>query len=157
MYPESAEPRCIFFCAGITDGPSLQSSQHGILCEACCIAARMHGRCSLRRELRGAMFCSCGTVLGVARPRRERCADAQELFLQRCFYTAGPYDTPTGYKELNTRMNEQERATGKVRGHANTVTMQCSLLTQLWPRFVADMRRVQATVNSLCTSLTCNI
>lgn len=46
---------------------------------------------------------------------RERCTDAQELFLKRCFYTSGPYDAPTGYQDLDKSMTEQERATGKVR------------------------------------------
>jgi glucose-6-phosphate 1-dehydrogenase len=39
---------------------------------------------------------------------RERCVEAQEAFLKRCFYQAGPYDNPSGFKELNMRMNEQE-------------------------------------------------
>lgn len=45
---------------------------------------------------------------------RERCAEAQEKFLQRCFYSAGAYDTPAGYTQLDGRMRDAERATGKV-------------------------------------------
>lgn len=39
---------------------------------------------------------------------KERCVEAQEAFLKRCFYQAGPYDNPSGFKDLNTRMNEHE-------------------------------------------------
>jgi glucose-6-phosphate 1-dehydrogenase len=41
-------------------------------------------------------------------PRRERCADAQEKFLQRCFYQAGPYDGPEGFAALSQRLSELE-------------------------------------------------
>mmetsp|Transcript_20290 Transcript_20290/g.44307 ORF Transcript_20290/g.44307 Transcript_20290/m.44307 type:complete len:604 (-) Transcript_20290:1435-3246(-) len=39
---------------------------------------------------------------------KERCAEAQEKFLKRCFYQAGAYDTPAGYQDLNTKMAQQE-------------------------------------------------
>lgn len=39
---------------------------------------------------------------------RERCAEAQEKFLTRCFYQAGAYDGPTGFTDLNKRMGEVE-------------------------------------------------
>uniref|UniRef100_A0A383VN43 Glucose-6-phosphate 1-dehydrogenase n=1 Tax=Tetradesmus obliquus TaxID=3088 RepID=A0A383VN43_TETOB len=39
---------------------------------------------------------------------RERCAEAQERFLKRCFYQAGPYDEPGGFQALSTRLGEQE-------------------------------------------------
>lgn len=35
--------------------------------------------------------------------------------MKRCFYTAGPYDQTQGYVDLDGRMAEQERLTGKVR------------------------------------------
>ncbi len=54
-------------------------------------------------------------LVPLAGVRRERCADAQERFLQRCFYTAGPYDQPQGYQDLNVRLAEQEKNTSKVR------------------------------------------
>ncbi|KAG1665925.1 hypothetical protein FOA52_004514 [Chlamydomonas sp. UWO 241] len=48
---------------------------------------------------------------------REKCAAAQEFFLTRCFYQAGPYDTPPGFEALNTRMAETESATGRARAN----------------------------------------
>ncbi|KIZ06619.1 glucose-6-phosphate 1-dehydrogenase [Monoraphidium neglectum] len=39
---------------------------------------------------------------------RERCLEAQETFLQRCFYQAGSYDQQQGFISLNTRMSGQE-------------------------------------------------
>lgn len=39
-----------------------------------------------------------------------KCADAQSAFLARCFYVSGPYDTPDGFRALDKRMDEQERA-----------------------------------------------
>lgn len=48
---------------------------------------------------------------------REKCADAQERFLLRCFYTAGPYDKTNGYNDLNKRMTDQEAATKKPRAN----------------------------------------
>eukprot|EP00878_Enallax_costatus_P011921 GHUV01012445.1.p1 GENE.GHUV01012445.1~~GHUV01012445.1.p1 ORF type:complete len:575 (+),score=103.39 GHUV01012445.1:290-2014(+) len=39
---------------------------------------------------------------------RERCAEAQEVFLKRCFYQSGPYDAPDGFKQLSTRLSELE-------------------------------------------------
>jgi glucose-6-phosphate 1-dehydrogenase len=39
---------------------------------------------------------------------RERCAGAMEVFLQRCFYQAGPYDGPQGFTELDTRLKVLE-------------------------------------------------
>jgi len=44
---------------------------------------------------------------------KERCSDSQEQFLQRCFYSSGPYDEAKGYEELNKRMTEQEAGTGQ--------------------------------------------
>ncbi|GAX74483.1 hypothetical protein CEUSTIGMA_g1932.t1 [Chlamydomonas eustigma] len=38
----------------------------------------------------------------------EKCGDAQEKFLKRCFYQAGPYDDSSGFAQLNTKMSEQE-------------------------------------------------
>eukprot|EP00879_Flechtneria_rotunda_P011986 GHRR01012519.1.p1 GENE.GHRR01012519.1~~GHRR01012519.1.p1 ORF type:complete len:565 (+),score=146.91 GHRR01012519.1:1727-3421(+) len=39
---------------------------------------------------------------------RDRCVDAQDKFLQRCFYQPGPYDKPDGFKYLSNRLSEQE-------------------------------------------------
>ncbi|KAL6756482.1 plastidic glucose-6-phosphate dehydrogenase [Haematococcus lacustris] len=39
---------------------------------------------------------------------RERCADAQERFMARCFYSSGPYDQPQGYIELASRLQGLE-------------------------------------------------
>jgi len=39
---------------------------------------------------------------------RERCQEAQSKFLQRCFYQAGPYDTPEGFQALSSRLDELE-------------------------------------------------
>lgn len=41
---------------------------------------------------------------------RERCAEAQDKFLSRCFYQAGPYDGAIGFSDLNRRMSEVEEA-----------------------------------------------
>ncbi len=46
-----------------------------------------------------------------------KCAEAQEQFLQRCFYVAGPYDAPEGFQALDARMAEQERS--HFEGHAS--------------------------------------
>jgi len=48
---------------------------------------------------------------------RERCAEAQEAFLKRCFYVAGPYDQKSGYTELDSKMSEVESGTGKPRAN----------------------------------------
>jgi glucose-6-phosphate 1-dehydrogenase len=39
-----------------------------------------------------------------------KCAEAQEAFLRRCFYVAGPYDAPEGFQALDARMAEQEHS-----------------------------------------------
>jgi len=39
---------------------------------------------------------------------KEKCADAQEYFLKRCFYQSGPYDNSTGFLDLNKKMTEAE-------------------------------------------------
>ncbi|KAI8464825.1 MAG: glucose-6-phosphate dehydrogenase [Monoraphidium minutum] len=39
---------------------------------------------------------------------REKCAEAQQKFLGRCFYQAGSYDTQQGFVNLNTRLAQQE-------------------------------------------------
>lgn len=44
---------------------------------------------------------------------KAKCADAQEQFLQRCYYQSGPYDTPTGFQNLDQRMREQEAVVPK--------------------------------------------
>lgn len=41
---------------------------------------------------------------------RERCGQAQERFLARCFYQAGAYDEPSGFAALAGRMADAERA-----------------------------------------------
>ncbi|KAF8072377.1 G6PD2 [Scenedesmus sp. PABB004] len=39
---------------------------------------------------------------------RERCAEAQARFLERCFYQAGPYDAPEGFTSLSARLDALE-------------------------------------------------
>lgn len=39
---------------------------------------------------------------------KERCADAMDRFLSKCYYQAGAYDTPAGYQELDRRMTSLE-------------------------------------------------
>lgn len=48
---------------------------------------------------------------------RERCAEAQEKFISRCFYQAGAYDTSDGFVNLNAKMDEQESGTGMPRSN----------------------------------------
>jgi len=41
---------------------------------------------------------------------RERCAEAMERFLARCFYQAGPYNAAEGFQELDQRLMDLEAA-----------------------------------------------
>ena len=40
---------------------------------------------------------------------KERCTEAQEFFLKRCFYQSGPYDNASGFKDLDQKMSAAER------------------------------------------------
>lgn len=40
---------------------------------------------------------------------REKCGDAQEFFLTRCFYQSGPYDKPSGFQDLDKKMSDVEQ------------------------------------------------
>ncbi|GBF96382.1 hypothetical protein Rsub_09181 [Raphidocelis subcapitata] len=49
-----------------------------------------------------------GGTLACRIDARERCGEAQEKFLQRCFYQAGSYDQAAGFSALSVRMASQE-------------------------------------------------
>lgn len=46
---------------------------------------------------------------------RDKCADAQEVFLKHCYYQPGLYDTPDGYQQLDKKMAGAEAVTGMPR------------------------------------------
>jgi hypothetical protein len=50
----------------------------------------------------------CARFIPHPTANRERCQEAQAKFLKRCFYQAGPYDTPEGFQALSSRLDELE-------------------------------------------------
>ncbi|KAG2482653.1 hypothetical protein HYH03_018426 [Edaphochlamys debaryana] len=48
---------------------------------------------------------------------KDKCIEATEKFLKRCFYSPGQYDDAKSFSELNQRMGEVERGSGKPRSN----------------------------------------